>query len=78
MEEIFIDDKICVKCGACVTEAEFGGVNFKDGKIFIDKFKPENWEEIISICPTGALKIVREDKKNNRIDAVILECRMKN
>ena len=54
--EIFIDDKICVKCCACVSESEFGGVKFKDGKIFIDESKCEDWAEIISICPTGAIK----------------------
>ena len=57
VKRYFVDEKICVRCGACVSESEFGGVTFKDGKIFIDESKPECWEEIFSICPTGAVKI---------------------
>ena len=59
MEKIFIDEKLCVRCGACVSESEFGGVTFKEGKIFVDESKPEDWAEIFSICPTGALKILK-------------------
>jgi len=54
MEKILIDEKICVRCGACVSECEFGGVTFRDGKILVDDKKPEDWTTIISICPTGA------------------------
>ena len=57
-----VDKKICVKCGACVSESEFCGVIFRGGKIFIDETKPEDWINIISICPTGALSI-----KNNEL-----------
>lgn len=56
---IFIDERICVRCGACVSESEFGGIIVKDGKIFIDESKPESWEEIFSICPTGAINIFK-------------------
>ena len=62
MKKIFIDEKICVRCGACVSESEFGGVTFRDGKIFIDETKLEDWATIISICPTGAL--LMPDEKN--------------
>ncbi|MBQ7629708.1 MAG: hypothetical protein IJS81_05790 [Selenomonadaceae bacterium] len=55
-EKILLDEKICVMCGACAGESEFGGVTFKDGKIFVDETKLEDWAEIISICPTGALR----------------------
>ena len=55
--KIIFDENICVKCGACVNESEFGGITFKDGKIFLDESKPEDWVEIISICPTAALRI---------------------
>lgn len=55
-KKILLDEKICVKCGSCVSEAEFGGLKFKDGKIIVDDTKCENWAEIISICPMGALK----------------------
>ncbi|MBE8955389.1 MAG: (4Fe-4S)-binding protein [Quinella sp. 2Q5] len=62
-KEILLDEKICVRCGACVSESEFGGVTFKDGKIFVDNSKCEDWAEIISICPTGALKMKLSDGK---------------
>lgn len=64
-KEILLDEKICVRCGACVSESEFGGVTFKDGKIFVDNSKREDWAEIVSICPTGALKIKIFDGKNS-------------
>lgn len=48
-------EKKCVRCGNCVTESEFGGVKFKDGKIFFDSAKKEDWDLIMQICPTGAI-----------------------
>ena len=55
--KIYLDENICVRCGACVSESQCDGVTFKDGKIFIDDTKREDWAEIISVCPVGALKI---------------------
>ena len=66
MGNFFIDEKICVRCGACVSESEFGGIIFKDGKIFIDESKPESWEEIFSICPTGAINIFKTAAYNEQ------------
>ena len=63
-KEILFDEKICVRCGACISESEFSGVTLKDGKIFVDVSKCEDWAEIISICPTGALKIQISDGQN--------------
>ena len=63
MRKIFFDEKVCVKCCACVSECEFGGVTLKDGKIFLDESQPEDWTEIISICPTAALKIEKYFKE---------------
>ena len=57
MEKILFDEKICVRCGACVSESEFGGVTFRGKKIFVDETKPEDWAAIVCICPTGALKL---------------------
>ena len=59
MEKILIDEKICVRCGACVSESEFGGVIFNGEKILVDESKPEDWAEIFSVCPTCALKILK-------------------
>ena len=54
---IIYDEKICVRCLACVSESEFGGVTYERGRIFFDESKPEDWENIISICPVAALKL---------------------
>lgn len=59
--KIIYDEKICVRCLACVGESEFGGVTYERGRFFFDETKPEDWENIISICPVAALKL---DEKN--------------
>ena len=64
--KINFEEKICVRCGVCVSESEFGGIIFKDSKIFIDESKPENWEEIFSICPTGAINIFQTSAYNGQ------------
>lgn len=51
------DEKICVRCLACVSESEFGGVTYQRGQIFFDETCAEDWESIISICPVGAIKL---------------------
>ena len=53
--KINYDEKICVKCLACVSESEFGGVTYERGRIFFDETCAEDWENIISICPVGAI-----------------------
>ena len=58
---ITCDENICVRCLACVSESEFGGVFYERSKIFFDETKPEDWENIISICPVAAIKLI--DKK---------------
>ena len=55
---IICDENICVRCLACVSESEFGGVTFERGKIFFDETCPEDWENIFAICPVGAIKFV--------------------
>ena len=55
--KIIYDEKICVRCLACVIESEFGGVIYEHNKIFFDNTRPEDWQNIISICPVAALKL---------------------
>lgn len=57
--KIIYDEELCVKCGACVSEAEHGGIRFDSGKIIFDESRPEDWPLIAEICPTGAIKIIR-------------------
>ena len=54
--KIIYDKNICVRCLACVTESEFGGVTYERGRIFFDVTKPEDWENIFSTCPVAAIK----------------------
>ena len=53
---ITCDEKICVKCLACVTESEFGGVIYERDKIIFDETRPEDWQNISAICPVAAIK----------------------
>ena len=57
---IIYDEQICVKCLACVSESEFGGVTYERGRIFFDETRAEDWENIIAICPVAAIKIGQE------------------
>lgn len=56
--EIIYNEKICVKCGACASESECGGILLERGKIILDETRKEDWASIAEICPTGALKII--------------------
>ena len=56
---IIYDEKICVRCLACVSESEFGGVTYERGRIFFDETCAEDWENIISICPVGSIYSVK-------------------
>ncbi len=66
MTKIIYDEKICVRCLACLSESEFGGVIYERGRIFFDETCAEDWENIISICPVAAIKKIsrRSDRLN--------------
>ena len=64
MTKIIYDEKICVRCLACVSESEFGGVIYERGRIFFDETCAEDWENIISICPVAAIKKQRDVASN--------------
>ena len=51
------DEKICVRCAACASESENGGVTFQRGKIIIDETKTEDWHAIAAICPVAVLNV---------------------
>lgn len=55
--KIFYDEKICVKCLACVSESEFGGVTYEHERLVFDATQPEDWATIAEICPVAAIKI---------------------
>lgn len=57
MTKIFYDEKICVRCLACVSESEFDGVTYERERIIIDDTKPEDWANICAICPVAAISI---------------------
>ena len=58
---IIYDEKICVKCLACVSESEFGGVTYERGRIFFNETCAEDWANIISICPVGAITFAKKN-----------------
>lgn len=62
---IIYDENICVRCLACVSESEFGGVNYERGRIFFNETCAEDWNNIISICPVAAIKKVAETTDKN-------------
>ena len=62
---IICDGTICVRCLACVTEAEFGGVTFERGRIIVDESRPEDWQNIFATCPVAAIKKSAAKTDNN-------------
>lgn len=52
------DEKICVRCLACASESESGGVTYERDRIIFNENCAEDWENIISICPVGAIKLI--------------------
>ena len=69
---IICDNTICVRCLACVTESEFGGVTFEHGRIIVDESRPEDWQNIFATCPVGAIKI--ETRRRTSLDGNATDC----
>ena len=59
--KIFYDEKICVRCLACVSESECGGVTSAGGRILFDETRAEDWDNITAICPVGAISMRNEE-----------------
>ena len=66
--KIIYDENICVRCLACVTESEFGGVIYERGRIFFDASRPEDWENIFATCPVAAIKKAAEATCKTSLD----------
>ena len=70
----------CMHCGSCAAAAIHGGVSMQDGRIKHVRDAVEDWEGLIDICPTGALRydascydvsdILREVKKDRAFSAM--------
>ena len=58
--QIKYDEARCVRCGLCATESEAGGVRLAEGRLVIDGLRAEDWAQLASICPTGALEVKEE------------------
>ena len=61
--KIIYDEKICVRCLACVNESEFGGVTYNHGQLHFAETRPEDRETLAEICPVAAIKITRCDSE---------------
>ena len=55
--KIIYNEKICVRCLACVGESECGGITYNRGQIQIDETQAEDWANIAAICPVAAISI---------------------
>ena len=55
--KVIYDEGRCVRCGACVTESDRGGVRCVEGRIVFDGAQKEDWAMIADICPVGAIEI---------------------
>jgi pyruvate formate lyase activating enzyme len=46
----------CIRsCSNCLERSKHGGIRSVKGEIQVDALQPENWEDLIAVCPTGAL-----------------------
>ena len=63
--KIYYDKKICIRCLACMSESEFGGVTYEHGQLIFDETRLEDWQNIIAICPVAALKSVHNQQDNS-------------
>jgi len=57
--KIFCDENICVRCLACVSESECGGVTYDGGRLHFDETRAEDWDSIAAICPVAAIEVRR-------------------
>lgn len=64
--KIFYDEVACVKCLACLSESERGGVIYEHSKIIFDATKQEDWNNIAAICPVAAITVVRDKKRDSK------------
>lgn len=71
---LYMESK-CMHCGSCAAAANHGGVSMQEGRVKLVREAAENWEGLIDLCPTGALRydasryrvadIMREIKKDS-------------
>ena len=57
---LMYNEKRCIRCGACMSECEDGGIRLADGRLHFDFERREDWAMIASICPSGAIEIAEE------------------
>lgn len=60
----------CMRCGSCVIAAKHGGVSMKHDNIRLQRSASEDWQHILELCPTGAL---RYDAKEYTVEELLKE-----
>ena len=65
-------ERKCIKCGICLNLAENKGVYLRNGKIYVQNKKEDNWTQMIESCPTGALCM---DAKEYTVEELLNEAR---
>lgn len=66
---IYLENQ-CMHCGSCVHQSKEGGVRLEKGKIVLDRKKDEDWNKLVDVCPTTALRF---DAKEYQIEQVLDE-----
>ena len=63
-------ENLCMNCGQCVQSCIHQGVIYKNGKRIINQDAKEDWDMIVDVCPTRAL---RWDSQIYDVDSLIEE-----
>lgn len=64
-------ENTCIRCGTCAMLSRGGGAEMTaDGEICIHRLAADNWDEMISACPSGALMM---DARIYSVDEVLRE-----
>lgn len=53
--QILYTRSLCIHCGSCSKEAQAGGIVEQGDEIIIQREAKEDWDKVLSACPTNAL-----------------------
>lgn len=51
---IYLENQ-CIHCGLCAKACNDNAIRFQNGKLHIDREIPNQWEEVIDVCPAACL-----------------------
>lgn len=62
----------CIQCGTCVTKCKNKGFRRENGRILLNPKAEEDWDQLIYVCPTGAIEM---DSRTSTVEEVMEEIR---